>query len=92
MLFVPIITYKSKCDDTCILEVGDHPFIKHKSCVHYARIELRNESHLLSRYNYRLQEQLSSDVLNRVVEGIRTSELTPPWVTKNYWKILKPYG
>jgi hypothetical protein len=24
------------CDSACVVEPGEHPFIKHKSCVHYA--------------------------------------------------------
>lgn len=90
VLYVPIITYRSKFDDTCTLEVGDHPFINRKSCVDYAKIELRPESQLLNRSTGSLQEPLSSRVLNRVKEGIFASQFTKPWVIKDYGKVLKP--
>ena len=47
VLYAPVITARANCDTTCLLNVGDHPFIAHRSCVHYARAQIRNSSHLL---------------------------------------------
>ena len=46
VLYVPIITFHEKYDATCILGVGDHEFIKEKSCVHYATAAVRTVKHL----------------------------------------------
>ncbi len=82
VLYVPIITFRNKSDTTCTLEVGDHPFIKHKSCVHYDKVQQRAESQLLRRCNNKLQEPLSKEVLKRVLDGVLDSPNTPPWAKK----------
>lgn len=80
VLYVPIITARRKCDETCILEVGDHPFIKHTSCVHYAMMNQRSEFHLLK--VGKLREPLQSDVLSRVLDGVMRSPRSAPWAKK----------
>ncbi len=82
ILYVPVITARKKYDKTCILEVGDHEFIVHKSWVHYARAQVRTVQQLTNRGS--LKEPLRDDVLERVCAGIFYSPLTPPWVRKFY--------
>ena len=77
VLYVPIVTVRRKCDETCVLEVGDHPFIRHTSCVDYARLNQRSESHLLKVGT--LREPLQSDVLDRVLDGVMHSPHSAPW-------------
>ena len=81
-LYVPVITARKKYDATCILKVGDHEFIVHKSCVHYARSQVRTVQQLTNRGA--LKEPLRDDVLERVCVGIFDSPHTPPWVRKFY--------
>lgn len=80
VLYVPITTARKKCDETCILEVGDHPFIKHTSCVHYAMMNQRSEAHLLK--VGKLREPLQPDVLGRVLDGVMRSPRSAPWAKK----------
>ena len=77
VLYVPIITARRKHDATCILDVGDHPFIKHESCVHYAVMDLRPETHLLRLG--KISEPLKADVLERVLDGVLLSPRSAPW-------------
>ena len=49
VLLVSICTYneeKRDHDSTCLLDKGDHPFIKHRSYVRYASAEIRRASNL----------------------------------------------
>ena len=84
VLYVPVITVGKKYDATCELDVGDHDFITHKSCVHYAGADVRTVEQLESRG--KLKEPLRDDVLERVCSGILDSPLSPPWVQKFYLK------
>ena len=78
VLYVPIITCRKKYDATCILNVGDHPFVKHKSCIHYEAIGQRPERFLLR--VGKLSTPLEADVLRRVLEGVMCSPHSKPWV------------
>ena len=77
VLYVPIITVRKNSDETCVLEVGNHPFIRHISCVDYARLNQRSESHLLKVGT--LREPLQSGVLDRVLDGVMHSPHSKPW-------------
>ncbi len=79
-LYVPIITVRGKYDRTCILKDGDHRFIKHTSCVHYAMMSQRAEAHLLKVGN--VDEPLEPDVLERVLEGVERSPHSAPWAKR----------
>ena len=83
-LYVPVITAREKCDTTCVLEVGDHEFISHKSCVHYAMADVRTVQQLKKRGS--LREPLRDDVLERVCGGIFDSPHSRPWVKEFFLK------
>ncbi len=82
VLYVPVITARKKYDATCILDVGDHDFIKQRSCVHYARAAVRTVEHLAKCGSPK--DPLAVDVLERVCTGIFDSPHSPPWVKKFY--------
>ena len=82
VLYVPVITARKIFDTTCILDVGDHDFIKQRSCVHYARADVRTVKHLAKRGS--LRDPLADDVLERVCAGIFGSPYSSPWVKKFY--------
>ena len=84
VLYVPVITAREKYDTTCVLEVGDHEFITHKSCVHYARADVRTVQHLEKLGS--LKEPLRDDVLERVCGGIFDSPHSRPWIKEFYHK------
>lgn len=39
VLLVPICSQYERCDKTCLVGAGDHPFLKHPSFVFYARLK-----------------------------------------------------
>ena len=36
-LIVNMTTWRDDKDQACILDVGDHPYVKHKTCINYAK-------------------------------------------------------
>lgn len=84
VLYVPVITARKKYDATCVLEVGDHEFIDHKSWVHYANAQVRTVQQLANRGS--LKEPLRDDVLERVCKGIFDSPHSRPFVKDFYRK------
>ena len=80
VLYAPIVTARRKYDSTCVLEVGDHPFIKHKSCVHYARMGQRSEAHLLK--IGKISAPIQPDVMRRAIEGVTLSPHSALWAKK----------
>src|SRR5690242_17903142 len=76
VLFVSMTSYDITKEDVCLLEVGDHPFVKHRTCIAYgdakeapleALIQLRDAGHL------RPSEPVSPELLERIRRGISLS-------------------
>ncbi|MGA2067936.1 MAG: hypothetical protein ABSG86_23405 [Thermoguttaceae bacterium] len=64
-------------DPACILQPGDHPFVKHRSCIRYDKCCLwRNADleRLVSSGRIRPQEPISAELLARVREGAGNSD------------------
>lgn len=88
VLIVPVNSHKGQRDDSCILNEGDHPFIRHKSVVTYALAkhiyvtDLERQESACSgmpaqdRWFIR-QQPVSQDVMKRVINGALTSKAIP---------------
>ncbi len=51
-LIVPLVTWKnSYSDDACVLDVGDHPFIRHRSCIQYRSTRLEMAENIMKGIN-----------------------------------------
>ena len=82
-VIVPIVSVREGSDLSCVLRVGDHPFIKHESCAAYnfarvipiGAIEADIANGLIV-----LQAPLSSDVIVRFQVGLVSSDELEPWV------------
>ena len=82
VLFVPIVTLRSGADTTCVLNVGDHPFIRHASRVDYGRMDQRPEAQLVRMLRdgvLQEREPLARNVLERVLEGVFKSPHAAPF-------------
>lgn len=70
-------------DPACLLDVGDHDFIKHPSYVYYRkpRIELASsvEQYVVGG-QWPRRNPLSAGILDRVLVGIDTSGAAPGWL------------
>ena len=68
-------------DSTCLLQPGDHPFIKRTTYVDYSRALLANseplERHVVAGI-HQLGEPASQQLYDRIRLGFRQSRRTPP--------------
>lgn len=82
-VIVPIVTKYDYSDSSCVLNVGDHPFIKHESCAAYDFAQVVPLSEISSKIDnrkMRLQAPVNADVLKRLQVGFVISDETIPWV------------
>ena len=66
-------------DPACILEEGDHPFIRHKSFVIYSFACISRASIIqkkIQEREFQVREKLSLDVFSRVMDGFEQSDRT----------------
>ena len=86
VVVVMLRTPKRFTDDTVILEAGDHPFIVHRSCIHFSdarRVEGATLVRLAQRGRCELRRDMSTDLLDRIRAGLRASHFTVHAI-KNY--------
>jgi hypothetical protein len=76
VVMVSLTTFESYKEGVCLLDVGDHPNISHKTCIAYneARMTtlenlatLRDGGHLI------MQDPVSDEVLSRIRAGVSMS-------------------
>jgi hypothetical protein len=76
VLIVSLTTFKPKKESVCLLDIGDHPFIRHQTCVAY---NLANAPSLAQLERARDSGDLipdvpvSDEVLRRIREGAALS-------------------
>ena len=81
ILIVNVTTHKGmNVDESCILEIGDHPWIKKKSYVHYLESEVKvikasDYAALLYEALINPQQPFRPDVLARVLNGAAVTDL-----------------
>lgn len=76
-LVVNLSSFRSKCDNTMILQVGDHPFIQHDSYVYFKMAHVRQAQDLerLVKQNvYRGGEDADRSLIKRIVACMETSK------------------
>lgn len=76
---VMLRTETSFTDPTLVLDVGDHPFVHHRSSVHYSTAQwysLGRIQALIRSGQCTLREDMSADLLERVQSALLTSPFT----------------
>lgn len=76
---VMVRTPKIFTDETVLLEVGDHPFIEHKSCVHFSSAQRFRVDAILMRAadgHCELRADMTKKLLARVRAGLLASPFT----------------
>jgi len=75
ILVVNLTSWRQDKDQACVLEVGDHPFVRHKSCVSYRGAKVVCVARLtqLQEAGFQLQEPVSAELLNRMRESALAS-------------------
>lgn len=87
---VNISTYFVGCDDTCLLNVGDHPFVRHKSFVFYAQARIYKASGIQDGFKMGLlepQADLADEVFKRVAAGITASQDSPQNIVRYFTRL-----
>lgn len=77
----------SDYDKTCLLNAGDHPFIKHESYVYYKKAGIfssNNISLAVAQGDYRIHETCSDNTFNRILNGFAISEEVSGKIKKFY--------
>jgi hypothetical protein len=70
----------SLCDSACILDEGDHPFIRHRSWVMYRKSRLELAADLDNGVQIGVfvpRQTVAPHIFERVLQGICTSASTP---------------
>lgn len=69
------------CSNDCtLINRGEHPFVRHRSCIRYDRAHLRRDDLLTKSVDtgiFRSHEPLSDELLARVQAGLLASPRTP---------------
>jgi hypothetical protein len=76
VLFVSLTSYEVTKESVCVFEVGDHPFVKHNSCIAYESAKdapLSALLRLLEVGQLRLSEPVSLSDLERIRRGLSLS-------------------
>lgn len=85
-------TWEDYKDDSCILEAGDHPFIRHTTCIDYrgpgSLLSAADIEQRIQRGQIKLREPVGRDVLARIREGAARSKFLP----MDYDQLLREQG
>ncbi len=79
-------------DDTCILGIGDHPFVKHDSYILYKKAEVLGVDTVTSQVmagDIRVSEPCRNDVFDRILNGFNVSPHVKPKIRKFYNKYCR---
>ena len=91
VLFVSMTSYDVTKEDVCLLDVGDHPFVQHKTCIAYADareaplealIKLQDAGHL------RPGDPISAELLQRIRRGVSLSR----WIKLKHLELMLDQG
>lgn len=89
VLSAPIETLLAKSDTSCVLNVGDHEFIKHPSHIGYRHCRVDDLSHLqscLSSGTFRLSNSpASADLLGRIKAGFLSSSHVARYIKRDWF-------
>lgn len=76
-------------DNTCVLNVGDHPFVKHPSYIFYQRAEILGADTVTRQVisgDIRTHEPCSEKTFLRILNGFTASPYTTPNILNYYQK------
>jgi hypothetical protein len=80
VLLVSFTSFKPKEETSCIVKAGEHPFIKHRSCIRYkdAKIaSVQDLGRLLDGGRMTRHEPVSAELLGRIRSGASKSDYLP---------------
>lgn len=69
-------------DDACVINAGEHPFIKHPSYVYYNEPINAGRRHIEKQTeagSWIRREDVSDELFSRITDGLTKSDFSPPW-------------
>ena len=82
MLVVPLCSLEPGTRDrACLLGIGDHPYITHRSFIHYGKAEILEHSSLqesLRRGDILPRDDCREEVFDQICRGLTVSKYTRP--------------
>lgn len=85
VVIVMVRTPKAFTDETLLLDPGDHPFVRHRSCVQYSTAVVRRVGAITAQATAgrcTLREDMTRELLARARAGLRDSPFTVNAVKK----------
>lgn len=80
-------------DDSCVIEPGEHAFIRHASYVLYSKPEIYSRRKILQnleRWYFSKKDDVSDELFKKIVDGFYSSEFIPKlyltYFEKNFTK------
>lgn len=80
VVIVSLTSHREDKDQSCVLDVGDHPWIRHKTCVSYRDTKCVAESQLDSLVQRSLlepREAATDDLLAKLFDGAEQTDEMP---------------
>lgn len=83
-LLLPLCSLHRRADQTCVLSVGEHSFIKHESYISYAQARVDKVIEIVEHINaknFKLgEEDASKEVQEKILAGLAASARTPRYI------------
>lgn len=83
VVMLSLTTHRPRCDENCVIEAGEHPFVAHKTVIAYEKAliftvdQQATANRLCRRYG-----PVSAELLARIQQGACVSDLTPMKIVK----------
>lgn len=87
------ICHEIEHDPTCVLGVGDHPFVRHPSYIFYRRAEILGADTIIQQVasgDIRTHEPCEEETFQRILDGFDISPHVTPKVRSYYQKYCLP--
>lgn len=89
---VCVVTAHKRSERLVVLNIGDHPFIRHESVIayHFSKIRMVSDiEELLGKGIAKKREPVTPELLNRIQAGLVDSDFTPNYVRAFYREVSR---
>ena len=79
-------------DQTCVLNIGDHPFVTHPSYIYYRKADIFGADSInrnIAEGNFAIHQSCSDEVFEKILYGFETSDEVRIKIKKFYYKYCK---
>lgn len=81
-----------QADESCLLDIGCHPFIRHQSYVDYARCRIEFADAIakgMRNGQFISKESVSENIFRLIIAGMRRSKFTKPFALEFFGEFEK---